>query len=293
VTPLAKVLQALGDRVVRKSGAEHHCRCPGHDDKRASLGVRARDDGGVLLKCQAGCEANHILDKLNLRWSDLRIERQERDRILKTYPYRDERGTLLYEAVRMDPKDFRQRRPRGNGWDWTMGDVRRVLYHLPELLAAAPRVVWIPEGERDVETLESWGLVATTNAGGAGKWRAEYGESLRGRKVIILPDNDEPGRKHAEQVATMLTGIASSIQTITLPGLPPKGDVSWWAANGGTREALLALASAKAPPPPTSDREAEIRRRLSEIAAAITGLHEYVNGSTAPQLRVVQGGRVS
>jgi hypothetical protein len=131
----------------------------------------------------------------------------------------------------------------GNGdWDWKVTNVRRVPYRLPELIAADPaEPVFVPEGEKDVERLRALGLVATCNAGGAGKWRAEYTEHFAGKTVIILPDNDDAGRKHAQQVHDQLSGITAKVAIVELPALPEKGDVSDWLAAGGTRDQLLAL----------------------------------------------------
>lgn len=83
--------------------------------------------------------------------------------------------------------------------------------------------------------------MATTNAGGAGKWRDEYGEYLRGRSVVVLPDNDEPGREHAAKVARSLQGVAAGVRVLELPNLPPKGDVSDWLDAGGLVDELLVL----------------------------------------------------
>jgi len=77
------------------------------------------------------------------------------------------------------------------------------------------------------------GLVSTCNAGGAGKWRDEYNKHFSGRRVVVLPDNDGPGRKHAEAVAASLAGVAESVRVLVLPGLEDKGDVSDWLAGGG------------------------------------------------------------
>ena len=79
--------------------------------------------------------------------------------------------------------------------------------------------VFIPEGEKDVENLRALGCVATCNAMGAGKWRDEYKESLRGRNVAILPDNDTAGADHARTVASALTGIAGSVKVLSLARL--------------------------------------------------------------------------
>ncbi|WP_240931523.1 hypothetical protein [Azotobacter chroococcum] len=163
-----------------------------------------------------------------------------------TYAYEDETGRLLFEVVRFEPKDFRQRKPDGKGgWNWSVKGVRQVPYHLPQLLVADPGAwVFIVEGEKDVLRLESVGLVATCNAGGAGKWPAELCKHFAGRRAVILPDNDEPGRQHAGKVRSGLSGVAAEVRVLCLPGLPPKGDVSDWLDAGGTAERLLELANA-------------------------------------------------
>ena len=168
------------------------------------------------------------------------------DTIAAIYDYRDETGALLFQVVRKIPKTFRQRRPDvsgPNGWTWNTSGVRRVPYRLPELLAApGDATVYIPEGEKDVDNLRALGLTATCNAGGAGKWTADLSPHLRGRHVVILPDNDDPGRDHAARLAASLRGQASSIRVLALPGLPEKGDASDWVAAGGTATELERLA---------------------------------------------------
>ena len=164
--------------------------------------------------------------------------------------YRDEGGRILYRVVRgpikNGKKTFGQNPPDVNG-GWVKGKgamdgVRRVLFRLPELLAADPsRPVFVVEGEKDVFRLAAVGLVGTTNPGGAGKWGkcqeqgdGVFSEPLRGRDVVILPDNDLPGRRHAADVAQRLSDIAASIRIVELPDLPEHGDVSDWLSNGGS-----------------------------------------------------------
>jgi hypothetical protein len=166
-----------------------------------------------------------------------------RSQIAKTYDYCDEFGQLLFQVVRMEPKDFRQRAPRQDGgWAWQVKNIRKVLYRLPQLIGAdASQLICIVEGEKDVDRLIGLGLVATCNPGGAGKWLAEYSKSFAGRKVAIFPDNDEVGQKHAEDVACSLAGIAQSIKNAKLPNVPAKGNVSDWLDAGGTHDQLLRL----------------------------------------------------
>jgi hypothetical protein len=151
-----------------------------------------------------------------------------------TYDYCDNSGKLLYQVVRYAPKDFRVRRPapRG-GWIWSLNGARRVLYHLPEVVAAT--TVVLCEGEKDCETAQKLGLVATCNQGGAGKWCDDYTKSLTGKHVSIIADADEPGRKHARNVAAALHGKAVSVKVVEL--LPAK-DLTEWVDQGGTIDQL-------------------------------------------------------
>jgi hypothetical protein len=155
----------------------------------------------------------------------------------------DESGKLLFQTVRYEPKDFRQRQPDGKGgWIWSLEGVRRVPYRLPELLQSSKQDwVFIAEGEKDTDRLHGLGFIATTCPMGAGKWSGEYNKYFQGRLVAILPDNDMSGKKHAEQVANSLYGIAGEVRIVELPGLSDKGDVSDWLDAGHDKTELLQL----------------------------------------------------
>jgi hypothetical protein len=160
------------------------------------------------------------------------------------WDYVDQDGELRYQVIRIDhngEKAYRQRRIEDGRAVWGMLGVTALPYRLPEILAStAP--IFICEGEKAADAVAALGLIATTNHGGAGKWQPTLNEHFLGRQVIILPDNDAPGRKHARIVADTLTGTARSIRILELPGLPAKGDVVEWLARGGDREQLTALA---------------------------------------------------
>jgi hypothetical protein len=238
-TPFEEIVKRLGG--VNGQMA----RCPAHDDSNPSLSVSEGADGRVLLHCHAGCTAEEVVDELGLTMADLFPDQGRRPGgrdMVKTFPYTDENGDLLFEVVRYLPKDFRQRRPDGRGgWVWSLGDVRRVLYRLPEVVAAVKEDtrIFVVEGERDADTLVSSGCCATTNPGGAGRWRPEYGEVLRGAGVVILPDNDGPGRRHARQVARHLHGVAAWVKVVTLPA--GKDVTEWFEVHGGTLKELARL----------------------------------------------------
>lgn len=223
-------------RNVKRSGDGYVACCPAHEDKHQSLSVSTGTDGRILVKCHAGCEAEDIVAALRLTLADLMPEKEQaKKEIVATYDYQGADGKLVFQVVRYIPKDFRQRKPDGRGgWEWRLGNTERVLYHLPQLIAAVAsgRRVFLVEGEKDVHTLESMGFAATTNAGGAGTWTDGYTKALAGAHVVIIPDNDDPGRKHAQTVQTALQGVAASIKVVELPGLAEKGDVTDWAMRG-------------------------------------------------------------
>ncbi len=223
---------------VKRSGDGWIAFCPTHNDKHHSLSIKECDGGRVLLFCHAGCSYKQITDALVVECAP---------RSIKTiYDYCAADGSLLYQAVRFEPKGFSQRRPDGKGgFIYKLNGTPRVLYRLPEIIAAPKEsIVFIPEGEKDCDRLASFGLLATTNVGGAGKWRDDYSEYLHGQHVVILPDNDEPGRKHSAQIAKSLLGIAASVRLLELPNLSEKGDVSDWLDAGGTIERLRELVEA-------------------------------------------------
>jgi hypothetical protein len=122
--------------------------------------------------------------------------------------------------------------------------VRRVPYRLPELLEAlgSEKPIFIAEGEKDVDALRLLGIPATCNPQGAGKWRDEYSKHFQGAAAYVLPDNDQPGREHAEQVALSLKSVGTTVRVLDLPGLLDHGDVSDWLRGGGTAEKLYELA---------------------------------------------------
>jgi len=142
-----------------------------------------------------------------------------------TYDYTDTDGNLLFQKLRFvdenGKKTFRQRRPVGNRWEYNLDGVTQVLYHLPEVVEAVRegKTVVVVEGEKDVETLRAMGRVATTMPGGAGKWRPEHTEALRGGNIVVVADNDEPGKAHAIQVRDALTEAGCSVRMMIPDGV--------------------------------------------------------------------------
>jgi hypothetical protein len=269
---------------VKRTGDRATARCSAHEDRVASLSLSTGDGGNVLLHCHAGCTTADIVEMAGLRLSDLFGERHHavpltpvltsRSATSQTvYRYTDLAGETVGEVVRGPGKRFRQRRPDGDGgWEWK-APVTPILYQWPELVAKPDDPVYVVEGEKDADTLAGLGLRATTNAAGAGKWRAAHTAALYDLAppaIYVIPDNDAPGLNHASSVTEALTTAGLTAVVVPLPDSPDHGDVSDWLAAGHTVEELqtLALAASSAPAEvfvPTDFEDATQRlTRLSE-----------------------------
>ena len=116
-----------------------------------------------------------------------------------------------------------------------------VPYNLPAIIQKPDDPILIVEGEKAADALIKHGLVATTNHGGAKNWKPELNKWFEGRKVIVIPDNDEAGRNHANVVINQLYGVAHMLKRVSLPGLPEKGDVVDWFNMGMSISDLTSL----------------------------------------------------
>jgi KaiC/GvpD/RAD55 family RecA-like ATPase len=212
-----ELLDKLED--VQPSGTGFVAICPAHDDSAASLSI-AEGEERLLLNCFAGCTQDAILERLGLTWRDIVYDSGPNYAAIMpeaVYPYTDEAGNPLFEAVRMPGKKFRQRHydpqnpdAKQDGYVYNLEGVQRVIYRLPEVRKAIAdgRTIYLVEGEKDANRLWDEGYAATCNPMGAGKWRPEYtGYFVGAKQVFIIQDRDEPGRNHAQKVKDALEAI--------------------------------------------------------------------------------------
>ena len=202
--------------------------CPSHNDKSPSLTASCNSEK-ILVKCQAGCSFDAVVSALGMEQSQFFAPKEKllSKKIVARYRYEDKEGNHAFDVVRFEPKNFRPQRPDGK---WSLEGVERVPYRLPQMLEAIQvgKGIVLVEGEKDVEAATNIGLVATTFAGGAGKWREEYSKWFQEAKVICLPDNDSAGRKGMHDIASMISKVAESVRWLELPGISEKGDFSDW-----------------------------------------------------------------
>ncbi|HYY95553.1 MAG TPA: hypothetical protein VE713_13615, partial [Pyrinomonadaceae bacterium] len=202
---------------VKRNGGGWTMRCLAHADAHNSLSVREGDDGRILVHCFAGCSTEQVCAARGIALKDLMPETSGgggKPRIVKVYDYTDEAGTVLYQNCRFEPKDFRQRKPDGNGgFTWKLNGVPRVPYRLPELLQSELEMVFLVEGEKDADNLSALGLLATSLK----NWRPEFNLYLsRFSSVVILQDHDRAGVKQASDVALVISGSARALKVVDL-----------------------------------------------------------------------------
>lgn len=228
------------------SGPIRKALCPFHNEKTPSLNVNIDKALWYCFGCQKGgsiidwivYKTGKSVEEVMRELSNAPAPAQPDLEVVATYVYRDALGGAVYRVLRYQPKTFKQQRklPGVDAWAWGMDGVERVLYRLPEVLAAKENeAIWITAGEKDVETLVALGFNATTNVGGEGKWLEGYTEWLAGKDVVICGDNDEPGRKHIAKVCECLDGKVRRLRVVKIPS--PDKDISDFRVRFGTVEA--------------------------------------------------------
>jgi hypothetical protein len=240
-------------------------RCPAHEDRQASLSIAEGDAGRVLLKCHAGCDHKKIVAALGLEERDLFDADAKRPATTKrsssskpatkagkayatadaaqnayertfgtpatVHEYRDEQGVHVGSVIRWQrsptEKEIRPTRLHADGWRLEHMAEPRPLLGRPEIVKAAGGV-YVVEGEKCVDAATGLGLLATTSAGGSNAASKSDWSPLAGREVVILPDNDDAGRKYAADVTAILHEISppATVRVVELDGLAEGEDVA-------------------------------------------------------------------
>lgn len=224
--------------VSKKIGnASYQCECPVHRDNKASLTI-SEDKGKLLLHCHAGCETKDILEEVGLSFNDIgdykppqwreRLEFAQNKSIEAVYDYYSDNGTYMYSKIRFEGKEiiYAAIDKKNDTFKYGRPGKQTVLYNLPALIKAVKEgyPVYIVEGEKDADTLRKLGYTATT-PGGVKDWKKEYASYFTGARVIILPDNDEPGLELKDRIIKDLKHYAHSIRW-TITSKIDKGDVT-------------------------------------------------------------------
>ena len=264
LSPVEKVLDRLED--YKEHRGEFRARCPAHNgNSDNSLSIKEGDDGRALLICRADCALKDIVGALDLDVVDLfahngrpgpkakkatrKIKNEKK--ILATdelpdgtyWEFTSPAGEVLYIQRHKHEYYRKVGEDRWVTYEGVLDDIAQVLYRLPELIDGVRfgKIVYHLEGPKDVETArDRLGVVATTS-GSTSSWRSEFRAHYTGADVVVVPDNDTPGRKYAETVAQDILQVAKSVKVVHLPDLPDGGDLTDWLDAGHTSEEFFAV----------------------------------------------------
>ncbi|MGE4131901.1 MAG: hypothetical protein AB7F86_09695 [Bdellovibrionales bacterium] len=235
----------------KRSGSGFIAKCPAHDDHSPSLSLSDSHDGRILVKCHAGCSQEAVVDALKSRglWPSSRAQAKRTEWI-----YYDGAGKPALKVTRTDMPDGAKRFFQSHmaSGTWRPGGAKSEVfpYLLEEWRDAKDRWLFLVEGEKCADALAERGFLATTTPGGSKSWGAHFAKHFEGRKVALLPDNDEPGRAYIRQVFNDIKSLTAEVRVIELPDLPLKGDVADFFESGGTAATLKELITSNTQAPP-------------------------------------------
>ena len=247
-------------QIVRRYESKAQCKCPAHLDKQASLTI-SRGRKCTLFRCHAGCSLENILAAAGLEKKDTfyesesqetdwrrYIEKREHRKIEAVYNYVSSvTGSYVFTKIRLDGKKILYGILENNRFTYGLKGQNRkelkAIYGSLEAIRKAikeGRPIFIPEGEKDADTLKSQGYTAFTY-GGVNDWQPDFSELLRDANVIILADNDVPGKAVAQRIYDDLKGIARSKKVVVPMPDTEKADITDYFTTGRSREAFETL----------------------------------------------------
>jgi hypothetical protein len=259
----AEISNALGGR---RSGNGFIAACPAHDDNSPSLSISDGINAKIIVKCHAGCDSAHVIDALKARnlWPQKTIEQNPKKKT--EYVYADLSGAPALKVTRLDENGkksfFQQHMENGQ---WSRGGFKEALrpYRFSEWKEQpTTRTLFLVEGEKAADAMFAAGFIATTTPGGSKGWKNSFVQSFKDRYVIILPDNDQPGREYAAAAYRDLQGQTNSVSILELPGLPEKGDAHDWFASGKSRDELIEYTER---PPAMSDQMKDLLNNTASL----------------------------
>lgn len=205
----------------------HNAHCPFHDDQKPSLSINVETGQFNCFACDIG--GNKLVtfemrlldtDDVQGAWGSVakkigfNLCPRSRGKVTHKHVYRDEKGDKRYMVIRYEDGSASYQRYAGFGdfgpiYKPGLAGRRRILYNLPEVIAA--EVVLLVEGEKKADLLTGLSLldstckpVAVTTTGSADSWSVEHVQHFRGKRLLFLPDTDEPGKRYSAAVQASL-----------------------------------------------------------------------------------------
>lgn len=239
----------------KRNGNKVQCKCPCHEDKKASMTI-TKSNGKILIHCHAGCRTDDILESVGLSYSDLHlddidisdkwkkyVENRAGNNIEAVYNYSSlKNNAYAFTKVRLNGKEIIYGLLNNDRFTYGLNgkskkDYLAVYGNLHRIKDAINKgkPVFIPEGEKDVDTLTQNGYAAFTY-GGVNDWQTSFAELVKDAVVYILADNDEPGKKVAVTILNDVKGVVKSVRVVVpMPDIP-KADVTDYFEAGHSKE---------------------------------------------------------
>ena len=242
-------------KVSTRYGNKVQCFCPAHRDEQASLTV-TKGKKCTLFHCHAGCTLEDILSAAGLEKKDTfydtepqrsnwraYVESREKRRIEAVYNYVSYNGQYAFTKIRLEGKKLLYGILKNERFSYglprnTPRKSLKAIYGSVQALNKAiseSKPIFIVEGEKDVDTLMKQGYIAFTY-GGVNDWQADFAELVEGADVVILADNDEPGKAVANTILRDIQSVVKSAKIIIpMPDIP-KADISDYFQAGRTKQ---------------------------------------------------------
>jgi len=242
-------------KIMKRYGDKAQCRCPAHDDKHASLTI-TKGRKCTLFYCHAGCTIDEVLNAAGLEKKDTfydveprspnwkaYVEGREKRKIEAVYNYVSINGSYAFTKIRLEGKKIIYGKLQNDRFTYGLGhDVGRKSYkaiygslQAINKAIAESKPVFIPEGEKDVDTLIKQGYTTFTY-GGVNDWQSDFATLVQGADVYILADNDEAGKRVAETIQNDIKTVAKSSKIIVpMPDIP-KADITDYFSAGHSKQ---------------------------------------------------------
>ncbi|NUO10027.1 MAG: DUF3987 domain-containing protein [Candidatus Brocadia sp.] len=275
--------------------------CPFHDDHNPSFSVNIETG---LFNCFAcGKKGDIFTFYQELKGVDFStalrdlgemagmIDTHIKLRVVATFEYKDTDGKTLYVKERIEPgrngrpKEFIFKHQEGDQWALGRG-CNPVLYNLS--LVAESKQCIVVEGEAKADLLVSWGFVATCLDSGANSpWKDEYTKALEDKdEVVIISDNDGPGKQYATKIANALFGKVKSIKIVELPGLQESEDIiNWTKMPGNDKTKLLEIVKNTPAWTPTEADQVEVMEEVEVVPKEIIPVYDFPIEIIPPELK--------
>ena len=281
-------------KISKRYGDKAQCICPAHSDKQASLTI-TKGKKCTLFHCHSGCSIDDVLSAAGLEKKDTfydteplkanwraYIESREKRKIEATYNYVSCNGGYAFTKIRLEGKKLlygileNERFTYGLPRDTPRKSLKAIYGNVKAINKAITecKPIFIVEGEKDVDTLTKQGYTAFTY-GGVNDWQKDFADIVKGADVVILADNDSPGKAVADTILRDIQPVAKSAKIIVPTPDIPKADISDYFNAGHTREEFEQMINSVTENRKSDATDTATDKSLIEILTELNAIQNY------------------